>query len=50
MTNLTKTENDAVTYLSSLSPVLDLFGNIGALRNAAPEYILDLFFNMSSSE
>ena len=43
MNNLTKTENNAPTYLSSLSPVLDLFAGIGAMRNWAAEQILESF-------
>ena len=43
MNNLTKTENDATTYLSSLSPVLDLFAGIGAMRNWAKETIFESF-------
>lgn len=43
MNNLTKTENNAITYLSSLSPVLDLFAGIGAMRNWSEGEVLETF-------
>ena len=44
MNNLTKTENNATTLASSLSPVLDLFYLIGGqTRNADIEPIFNTF-------
>ena len=40
--NLTKTENNATTYMSSLSPVVDLFFDLPTLRNSAESDILEL--------
>lgn len=41
--NKTYTENGAVTYRSTLSNCLDLFANIGALRNAGEDDIVSRF-------
>lgn len=41
--NITYTENGAVTYRSSFSDCVDLFGTIGALRNQSNEDILSRF-------
>jgi len=43
--NLTKTENNAVTYMSSLSPVVDLFFDLPTLRNSAESDILELVYS-----
>lgn len=41
--NITYTENGAVTNLSTMSDVLDLFATIGALRNASEQEIVSRF-------
>lgn len=41
--NITYTENDAVTYISTMSDCLDLFATIGALRNAENSVIISRF-------
>ena len=41
-TNLTRTENGAVTNKSSLDPIVDFFGLAGAMRNT-PQKAADLF-------
>ena len=41
--NRVRTENDAVTHASSLSDCLDLFADIGALRDAGEESIIHCF-------
>lgn len=41
--NRARTENDAVTHASSLSDCLDLFADIGALRDAEEETIIHRF-------
>ena len=41
--NLTYTENGAVTYASTNSECLDLFGTIGALRHADDKEIITRF-------
>ena len=41
--NLTATENGAVTYRTTGSDCLDLFGTIGALRNADEQEITSRF-------
>lgn len=41
--NRARTENDAVTHASSLSDCLDLFADIGALRDAGEESIIHRF-------
>ena len=41
--NLTYTENGAVTYISSLSECLDFFARIGGMRGAKENEIIDLF-------
>ena len=41
--NLTLTENGAVTYESTMSDCLDLFATIGAIRNASEKEIVDRF-------
>ena len=43
--NLTKTENGAVTYKSTGSACLDMFGTIGALRSASYDDILTRFIH-----
>ena len=50
MNNLTKTENNAITYLSSLSPVLDLFAGIGAMRNWSEGEVLKTFSKAGKSK
>ncbi len=41
--NITYTENGAVTNLSTLSDVLDLFATVGALRHASEQEIISRF-------
>lgn len=42
-TNFTTTENGAVTHVSTLNPVLDLFAMGGAYRNRSDEDCITLF-------
>jgi len=41
--NLTTTENNALAYKSTLSHLLDFFGNAGALRKRADNEVIQLF-------
>ena len=41
--SLTKTENGAIAYETTQNELLDLFAEIGALRNASEKRIIDLF-------
>ncbi len=41
--NLTRTENGAATYLSTMSACLDLFATIGAIRNQSEQEIIRRF-------
>ena len=42
-TNLTRSENGALTNKSTLNPLLDLFSLAGSMRNRSEEDIIDLF-------
>lgn len=42
-TNITKTENDAVAYKSTLNACLDAFGSLGAMRFSTDEEIIRVF-------
>lgn len=44
VTNYTLTENGAEVYETSSSAIVDLFGQLGAMRNAGEDQILALFY------